>query len=423
MSVSFSRRLDWTLVENRLAQHEDAARCHPEFIDLAVSNPTLPELGLPDVSRPLAQLLARHASGVYVPTPAGLPMARQAVAGAYRAAGHDLDADRVFLTASSSESYALLFKLLGDPGDAVLVPAPSYPLFEYLVRLEGLTPIPYRSSYQPPGRWHLAPDSLDSAAATAARAGRRVAAVVTVNPNNPTGAALDEGEAAALEEGCARHGAALIADEVFSDFVRRPPPAHVGCLAARATRVPTFSLGGLSKSCGLPQLKVGWIALGGPPALLGETRARLELVADTYLSVNGPAQEALPALLHLGATARAAIQERLRENEACLKATFDARSAVSVLRSDGGWSAILRLPATRTDEDWALALLERGHALTQPGFFFDLEAGVFLVISLLPAPDAFATAVGRLRALVATDLGDDPEPPTSLSENRGPHLR
>lgn len=420
MPPVFSRRLDWTLAENRLAQREGAARRQPDFIDLAVSNPTLPELDLPDVSRELAQILARHASGRYLPAPAGLPEAREAVAAGYRAAGHDLDAERVFLTASSSESYALLFKLLGDPGDAVLIPAPSYPLFEYLVRLEGLTPIPYRSSYEPSGRWHLDTTSLDAAAETAARAGRRVAAVVTVNPNNPTGAALDEGEAAALEDRCAAHQAALIADEVFSDFVRRPPPGHVGCLAVRAARVPTFSLGGLSKSCGLPQLKVGWIALGGPPALLGETRARLELVGDTYLSVNGPAQAGLPALLGLGATARTAIQDRLRENEACLKATFDARSAVSVLRSDGGWSAILRLPAVRTDEEWALALLEQAHVLAQPGFFFDLEGGVFLVISLLPAPGAFASAVGRLRALVAAD---QPEASASVSENRGPPLR
>lgn len=401
MSWSFSRRLDWALVENRLARAEAAARGRPGFVDLTVSNPTLPELGFPDVSPALGQALARHPAGVYRPAPSGTQAAREAVAAVHRAAGHAIDADRIVLTASSSESYALLFKLLGDPGDAVLVPAPSYPLFDYLVRLEGLTPIPYRSSYEPPGRWYLDIDSLDDAAATAARDGRRVVAIITVNPNNPTGAALDEGEADALEQRCAVHGAALIADEVFSDFVPRPPPAHVACLAARATRVPTFSLGGLSKSCGLPQLKLGWIALGGPAALRTETLARLELLADTYLSVNGPAQGALPELLHLGAAIRGAIRNRLRENEARLQETFDARSAVTVLRGHGGWSAILRLPATRSDEEWALALLEEELVLAQPGFFFELEEGAFLVVSLLPALEAFATGAGRLRALVA----------------------
>jgi len=403
----FSRRLDWTLTENRLARAESSARHHPGFIDLTVSNPTLPELGFPDAGPSLARALARCSARSYAPAATGLPAAREAVAALHRAAGAAIEADRIVLTASSSESYGLLFKLLGDPGDAVLVPAPSYPLFEYLIRLEGLAAIPYRSRYEPPGRWHLDSASLDDAAAQATREGRRVAAIVTVTPNNPTGAALDRDEADALERRCQAHGAALIADEVFSDFVRRPPPAHVACLAARETSVLTFSLGGLSKSCGLPQLKVGWIALGGPDRLLADARARLELVADTYLSVNGPAQEALPELLRLGATTRAAIQDRLRENEACLAEAFDARSAVTALRSDGGWSAILRLPATRTDEEWALALLEGEQVLAQPGFYFDLEGGVFLVISLLPAPGVFAGGLGRLRALVARDLGDD----------------
>jgi len=404
----FSHRLDWSLTENRLARSEAAARLHPRFIDLTVTNPTLPELGFPDVSQALSRALARHPAGIYAPTPAGLPSAREAVAAQYRAAGHAIDADRVVLTASSSESYGLLFKLLGDPGDAVLVPAPSYPLFEYLIRLEGLTPLPYRSSYEPLGRWHLDPPSLHDAAARAAHQGRRVAAIVAVNPNNPTGAALCDDEASALDRCCAQHGAALISDEVFSDFVRRPPAGHVACLAARSATVPTFSLGGLSKSCGLPQLKLGWIALGGPAGQLPETRARLELVADTYLSVNGPVQHALPELLHLGQTTRAAIEERLRTNEERLKATFDAPSAVTILRSDGGWSAVVRLPATRTDEEWALSLLEGEPVLAQPGFFFDLEGGVFLVLSLLPPPEAFAAGIGRLRALVARDLDAGP---------------
>jgi len=403
VSWPFSRRLEWSLVENRLAEAEARARRRPEFIDLTVSNPTVVGLQLPDV-QDLARSLGGRAAFAYTPAPRGLASARHAVATTYADEGLSIAPENIVLTASSSESYAFLFKLLGDPGDAVLVPAPSYPLFDYLVRLEGLHPIPYHARYEPMARWHLDLDSLDAAWAAAAREARRVCAVVTVTPNNPTGAVLTEDEAAALDARCLAHGAALIADEVFSGFVRRPAPSHVRCLAALPMGVPTFSLGGLSKSCGLPQIKVGWIALGGPACLVAATRDRLELIADTYLSVNAPAQDALPDLLRLGSHIRAAIAVRLRENEDHLRSAVGARSPLSVLRSDGGWSAVLRVPEIMTDEEWALGLIERAAALVQPGFFFDLERGAYLVVSLLPEPEVFAAGLGRLIAYVEAAL-------------------
>jgi hypothetical protein len=406
VSWTFSRRLEWSSVENSLAEAETRARARPGLIDLTVSNPTLPGLGLPDMTEALTGALGQARAGRYEPAPRGGESARQAIAATYRAAQHPIDAENIVVTASSSESYSWLFKLLGDPGDVVLVPAPSYPLFDYLVRLEGLTPLPYRSSYEATGRWHIDLDSVDRAWATANRDGRRVCAVVVVSPNNPTGAVLDEDEAAALDARCATHGAALIADEVFRDFIRRPSPRQVGCLAARPTQVPTFSLGGLSKSCGLPQLKVGWIVLGGPTALVSAARARLELIADTYLSVNALALEALPDLLRLGAETRTHLTARLRENEAQLAGALGPRSPISLLRSDGGWLAIVRLPATQTDEAWAMALIERDGVLVQPGFFFDLEGGAFLILSLLPEPRAFATGVERLTARVESATDD-----------------
>lgn len=410
MSWPVSRRLEWSLAENSLAEAEARARLRPGLIDLTVSNPTAVGLDLPDLTNELAGALGHRRAPIYAPAPRGLASARRAVAAAYLDAGQPIDAENIVLTASSSESYSFLFKLLGDPGDSVLVPSPSYPLFDYLVRLEGLLPIPYHSRHEPSGKWHVDLDSVDAAWSLATKRSSRVCAVVVVSPNNPTGALLTEDEAAALDARCAARGAALIADEVFSDFVRRPARSHVACLAARATRVPTFSLGGLSKSCGLPQLKVGWIALGGPAPFVATTRNRLELVADTYLSVNSPAQEALPDLLRIGAGIRAKLAARLRENEGHLSRALGVRSPISFLPGEGGWSAVVRLPAIRTDEGWALALLEQAGVLVQPGFFFDLDQGVFVVLSLLTAPDVFAAGVSRLVAYVEAMTGDTAAP-------------
>jgi aspartate/methionine/tyrosine aminotransferase len=389
--LRFSRRLDWDRPENALAAAERARRARAEdVLDLTVSNPT--RVGLPDLGPRLREALVASASGAYEPDPAGLAPARAAIAAELAAAGAPIAPERLLLTASSSESYAFLFKLLCDPGDAVLVPEPSYPLFEYLARLEGVSPLPYRLAWD--GAWHVDVASLDEALA---RASGRARAVVLVNPNNPTGSFLKRFELPALAARCEAHGLATISDEVFAPYEVGADATRVRALAAEAdftARVPTFALGGLSKSCGLPQLKLGWIAVAGPGA--DATTARLALVADTYLSVGAPVQAAADRLLAIGRDAREAIAARVATNRARLAAALPASSPCTLLPSEGGWSALVRVPATRTDEAWAEALLVEDGVLVHPGYFFDLRGGTYLVLSLLPPPDAFAEGVRRL---------------------------
>jgi aspartate/methionine/tyrosine aminotransferase len=397
--LEFSRRLAWDRPENALTAAESARRARgAELLDLTVSNPT--QVGLPDLGPRVREALAAAASGAYEPTPAGLPSARAAIADELAAAGAPIAPERLLLTASSSESYAFLFKLLADPGDAVLVPEPSYPLFDYLARLEGVEPVPYRLAFD--GAWHVDLASLDEALA---RVSRRARALVVVNPNNPTGSFLKHAELPPLAARCEAHGLAVIADEVFASYGQGDDETRVRSLAAApalTARVATFALGGLSKACGLPQLKLGWIAVAGPPAIADEAAARLALVADTYLSVGQPVQAAAPRLLALGREARAAIAARVATNRAALAAALPASSPCSLLPSEGGWSALVRVPATRSDEDWALALLAEDGVLVHPGYFFDLRGGTFLVLSLLPPTEVFAAGVRRLVARCAT---------------------
>jgi hypothetical protein len=327
------------------------------------------------------------------------------VAADYARAGVTVDPARVVLTASSSESYGFLFKLCCDPGDAVLCPEPSYPLFEYLTRLEGLVPIGYRLAFD--GVWHVDFASLERALGAARRDGRRPGALVVVSPNNPTGSFLKRDELARLGALCRREDLALIADEVFAPYPfvssrsAASDPERVTTAAVEPALTggpPVFSLGGLSKACGLPQLKLGWIVAGGREA--ARTVGALELVADTYLSVATPVQAALADLLALGAGVRAAIAARVSANRARLAAALPDATGITALPAEGGWSSILRLPANRSDDAWATSLVAETGVLVQPGYFFDLSGGTFLVVSLLPAEDLFAEAIARLVAHV-----------------------
>ena len=407
----FSKRLPWERPENPLARAERARRASGRsIVDLTESNPTRVGLDYPDAE--LGAALAGAAAEPYQPAPLGLSAARAAVARDYRDSGLAVDADRLTLTASSSESYALLFKLLCDPGDAVLVPEPSYPLFEYLAALEGVKPIGYRLVYD--GEWHVDFDSLAAAHTRAAAGGGRAAALVVVNPNNPTGSFAGESDLARLGELAAGADLAVISDEVFAPYrfagagagagAGAAPPACLALAPALCRGALVFSLGGLSKACGLPQFKLGWILAGGPAAAVGTALTRLELIADTYLSVGGPVQHALPRLLSLGAQIRARILERVRANRAALRAAIPAGSPCSLLAAEGGWNAILRVPdlpgadGRPGDEQWALTLLAEAGVLVHPGHLFDMPAGAYLVVSLLPAPAVFLPAVAALIA-------------------------
>ena len=401
MAAVFSRRLPWDRPENALAVLERARRdAGQPLLDLTESNPT--RVGLEYPTGEIGAALAAPGLATYAPAPRGLAAARAAVAASYEELGARVDAEQLLLTASSSESYAFLFKLLCDPGDAVLVPEPSYPLFEYLARLEGVTPLGYRLAYD--GVWHVDFASvrarLDEAAAAGAGA-PRPRALVLVSPNNPTGSFLKRSELAALVDVAAAAGLAVISDEVFAAFAFAPDPERVAVAAAEpalADHVLTFSLGGLSKACGLPQLKLGWLLAGGPPGPRRAALERLELIADTFLSVSTPVQLAAPRLLVAGAGVRAAIAARVAGNRARLAAALSPGSPCTLLPSEGGWSAILRVPATRTDEEWAAALLAEDGVLVHPGYFFDMRGGAFLVLSLLPEPAVFQAGVAPLVA-------------------------
>jgi alanine-synthesizing transaminase len=388
--VIFSSRLDWQTTQNRLAEREAARRAADRpVLDLTVTNPT--EVGLSYPAQALASALGDPGVAAHQPTPFGAPLAREAVAADFARRGATVPAQAIALTASSSESYALLFKLLCDPGDVVLVPQPSYPLFEYLARLEGVQPRPYRLEYD--GRWRLDFDSVDLAGARA---------LCVVNPNNPTGSFLCREEWARLSALAARHQLPLIVDEVFADYGLAPALDAAVTVATEPLPALTFCLGGLSKGAGLPQMKLGWIATLGPGELAGEALRRLELVCDTYLSVGTPVQRALPALLAIGADLRAQIIKRVQANRQRLAAAFGRGSPCTLLPAEAGWSAILRVPAVMTDEQWALTLIDRDGVLVQPGYFFDLDVGTTLVLSLLTHPATLSEGARRIAERVAS---------------------
>lgn len=383
-----SRRIPSQLEMNALARAVAAARESGATIaDLTESNPT--RVGIPYPDGLLAPL-AEAASLRYEPHPFGLPAARAAVAADHARRGVAVDPAHIVLTASTSEAYSWLFKLLCDPGDSVLVPRPSYPLFEHLTALEGVHAEPYDLEYH--GRWSI--DMVSVAAAP-----ERTRAVLVVSPNNPTGSYLSAEGLAALTAVCRERGWALIVDEVFADYPldAREPLTDI----AGRTDVLTFSLAGLSKTVGLPQLKLAWMVVGGPPAPRDEALASLELVADSFLSVSTPVQVAAPHLLRAGATVRDAIHHRIRQNLDALRAGARGFPACDVLRTEGGWSAVVRVPATRREEALVVELLERERILVHPGYFFDFPREAYVVLSLLPPPAVFADACARLLRLVS----------------------
>jgi len=384
----FSSRLRWDSPPNQLAQLlESKRRAGARILDLTESNPTRAGFIYPDAE--ILEALADARSLRYEPAPAGLASAREAIAGYYRARGITVEPDRILLTASTSEAYSYVFKLLADPGDEILVPRPSYPLFEYLAGLESLRAVNYPLAYH--GTWSLDVEALEASITD------RTRAIVLVNPNNPTGSFAKREELERLTSIYERNGLAIISDEVFSDYTFASDSRSQATLI-EMDQVLTFCLSGLSKVAGMPQMKIGWIVLAGPPAAQAAARERLELIADTYLSVGGPAQHALPRLLALGATVRGQIQARVRENLSWLRATVPSAPACRVLDVEGGWYAILQVPQTRSEEQWCLELLEQDEVLVQPGFFYDFESEAYLVVSLLTSPAVFQEGIQRTLA-------------------------
>jgi aspartate/methionine/tyrosine aminotransferase len=388
----FSSRLPPSIEENRISAALASASARGPICDLTETNPTA--VGLDYPQEEILAALADPRALTYAPSPEGLFVARQAIAGYYTRFGAGVDPARLLLTASTSEGYAHLFKLLCDPGDAVMVPEPSYPLFEHLAGLDAVRAVPYPLRYH--RGWFLDAEELARAIDDVPRA----RAILLVHPNNPTGSFMKRGEIDRVVELARGRGLALVSDEVFADYALAPDPERVPTLASES-RVLTFVLSGLSKPAGLPQLKLGWIHTSGPAADVAAAEARLQLISDTYLSVATPVQWAAPRLLDLGDRVAAQILERVRENRERV-ARAVAGTAVDLLPAEGGWSAILRVPRTRSEEAWVLRLLEAGVYL-HPGYFFDLPSDGHLVLSLICPPEQVAVGMAHLTAAVAAD--------------------
>ncbi|HEX4231000.1 MAG TPA: pyridoxal phosphate-dependent aminotransferase [Bryobacteraceae bacterium] len=388
---SYSERLPWPFLENAYSQAIALKRrANAPLLDLSLSNPTT-ALGSNYPNNAIRQAFGRLENFLYEPDPHGLSRAREAVAEYYRELGIAVDAENILLTASTSEAYALLFKLFCDPGDEVLAPVPSYPLFEYLSALESVKVVPYPLAYD--GSWYLDIKEMASQIAP------RTRAIVIVNPNNPTGVFLKRSECEELFALAARHNLPIVSDEVFMDYEIAAGP-YVKTLIGRDD-VLSFSLNGLSKAAGMPQMKLGWIVVNGPVAERAAAKARLELLLDTYLSVNTPVQRALPDLLLAGREVRDALLLRIGENLATISEVLSGANA-HMLHLEGGWSAILRLPATRSEAAWLHHFLLEGNIVAQPGYYFDMPAEPYIVISLIVEPAVFRHGLSEIRRLLAS---------------------
>jgi aspartate/methionine/tyrosine aminotransferase len=384
----FARRTNWNLSANRYSLAVDGARRSGRaLLDLTASNPTT--VGLHFERERILRALQHPQALEYEPASKGILPAREAVASYYAEKGIPLPAERIILTVSTSEAYSYCFRLLCDPGDEVLVPSPSYPLFEFLADIQDVTLVPYELVYD--HGWQIEFESLRRAITPRSRA------IMVVHPNNPTGHLTRGWELERLNALCGEHELALVADEVFLDYgLTDETPlsfaANEGALS--------FTLSGLSKICALPQIKVAWIAASGPPELVRTALDRLDVIADTYLSPNAPVQWAIPELL----ATRGAIQAQLRERVRCNLRELDAQLAAATMTTrlafDAGWYAVLRTPATRSDEDTAIALLEQESVLVHPGHFFDFPGSGYLVASLIAPDEDFREGIGRvLRAI------------------------
>ena len=385
--LAFSSRVPTTLRPNRLARTLDRLQAEGvQYADLTESNPTRVGFSYPSG---LLEPLASPRGMRYEPAALGLAPAREAVAAALRRRYLPADSRRVVLTASTSDAYSMLFKLLCDAGHEVAVPRPSYPLFEYLTKLDAVTPVPYPLEFH--GRWSINQTELRHSLTSRARA------LILVNPNNPTGSFVSPGDLETVTELCQERGLALIADEVFGWYpVGGGKRARGPSVLDRPAKVLTFVLGGLSKGVGLPQLKLGWIVVDGPDATVETALARLELIGDTYLGVSTPVQLAASALLETGAVVTSQIADRIRTNAKCLRVVATDFPAVTVLPVDGGWSAVVQVPSLRSEERLVVELLERERVLVHPGYFFDFPREAFLVLSLLVDPARFEPAVRRV---------------------------
>lgn len=421
LECMFAERTKWNLEPNRLskalARHRAAGK---PLVDLTVSNPT--ECGFDYDRRAILEALQNPAAIKYTPEPRGLLSARKAVQGYYVERGVSLAVEDIFLTTSTSEAYSYAFRLLCNPGGEILIPAPSYPLFDFLADIQDVKVVRYPLVYD--HGWQIDFHSLERAFTP------RTRAIVVVHPNNPTGHFTKRAEVEKLNAICAERGLALIVDEVFLDFSLNgiatsdscepdatnchserseesasrkgvapspsPSPTALFSLAGNPGAL-TFALSGISKICGLPQMKAAWLVVSGPQKSKDDAKARLEVIADTFLSMNAPVQLALPTFLAQGRAFRAQLMDRVRRNLAELDRQLSLQKVCSRLEIEGGWYAVLRVPATRSDEDLALALLEEKGVYIHPGHFYDFISEGYLIVSLICEERKFKSGLQSLQ--------------------------
>jgi alanine-synthesizing transaminase len=390
----FSTRTAWSLTPNELTSlRENRERAGFSLLDLTESNPTRCafEYNEDEVLRAVSDPLVLR----YQPNPRGLNSARKAVLEYYQAQGAKLDISQIFLTASTSEAYSFIFRLLGDPGDQLLAPQPSYPLFDFLTRLNDLELVQYPLIED--DHWRVDCRTLELQISGRSRA------ILVVHPNNPTGSFVSGQEHEFLIDLCAKRNVALIADEVFGDYPIETRESEKPRTLAGENRALVFTLSGLSKISALPQMKCAWIVLSGPENLVKEASARLEVITDTYLSTSTPVALALPALLSLRQELQPQIIARIRANLACLDRLIGRDAPVSRMTVQGGWYAVLRLPTWQGDEAWAIRLIEEDGVLVHPGHFYDFQSESRVVISLICPPEVFETGISRLIRRIETE--------------------
>jgi len=393
MIAMFSRRTNWQLEPNRFTQaHQEILRQGRKVLDLTISNPTRAGFAYDDAA--ILDSLKHPASLDYDPQPKGIRSARETVAAYYSCGAgvpaREIDPENVVLATSTSEGYSYVFRLLCNPEDEVLVPKPSYPLFEFLADLQDVNLVPYQLIYD--HGWQIDWPALEDAVTNKTRS------VVLVNPNNPTGSYVSEDERMRLNELCKQRNLALIVDEVFLDYSLdggRPHPSF-----AINDPALTFTLSGLSKISALPQMKLAWVVVSGPSAQVGSALQRLEVIADTYLSLNAPVQLAAPTLLGQRNKIQPQLQQRMTANLAELDRQLLNQKSCSRLALEGGWYATLRVPVTRSDEDLAIDLLRETGVLVHPGHFYDFPQDGFLVLSLITPHHTFGEGISRILRLL-----------------------
>ena len=388
MKKYFASRTDWNLTSNPLTQFlkERQATGIP-ILDLTASNPTRCSFNYP--IQEISKALTQSQSFIYEPHPKGHVEARNAIAAYYEEMGIQLNPEHIFLTASTSEAYSFIFRLITNPGDSILVPQPGYPLFDFLCTLNDIELTPYPLIYEK--NWHIDFETLSKSIQP------RTKAILLVHPNNPTGSYIRTAEKHAFVSLAKENKLSLISDEVFFDYPLKHESKKFHSFAG-SSEVMTFTLNGLSKMAALPQMKLAWIVVTGPKEISQKAVSRLEIITDTFLSVNTPTQVALSEILKNRKFIQNQILKRLHENEKFLRNLIKNFPACEYLESEGGWYVILKMPKTKTDEEWALELLKKQGVLVHPGHFYNFDDEGHLVISLLPSPEIFVEGMNKILA-------------------------